>query len=310
MVEIRKMEYVWMDGKLIPWNEAKIHAATHTLHYGDGLFEGIRCYKCNNGRRAIFRLDSHIRRMIQGANFLNMKLPYRLSEIHNAIVEVAKANNLQDGDYIRPLVIAGEGHMGPLAKGNPIHMIIMTWGWGQYFGEDAFEKGISAMISKKWRRDNRVLPFYVKAIGHYINSGLIKREAEEAGYDEGLVMDMDGCIVEASAANIFIVKDGVLFTPPENAPILRGITRKSVIRIAQDLRIPVEETFINENLLFSADEVFLCGTAVEFTPINSVEERPTGKVCPGPITRKLRDLFFQAVRGELLEYRHWLTYID
>lgn len=307
MVEIKKTGKVWMDGKLIPWDEAKIHVACHAVHYGDGVFEGIRCYECNDGRHAIFRLDAHIHRMMEGASFLDIKIPYSFQEIHSAIVETAKANNLQDGDYIRPLVIVGEGQMGLSAKGNPVHLIIMTWSWGVgYFGEDAFNKGISVMISKKWRRDNRVLPFHVKAVGNYVNSGLVKREAVAAGYDESLVKDMDNRIVEASAANIFVVKAGKLITPPDNAPILRGITRESIIRIAKVLKIEVEDTFITEHRLFTADEAFLCGTAAEFTPIREVEGRCI-RFCPGPITKQLRDVFFQAVRGELPEYSHWLN---
>jgi branched-chain amino acid aminotransferase len=310
MVEIRKMEYVWMDGRFIPSDEAKIPVTFHTIHYGDGLFEGIRCYRSTDGRRAIFRLDSHIHRMLEGANFEGIKIPYSLNEIHEAIVELAKKNNVQDGDYIRPLALVGEGHMGPFAKNNPVHVVIINWAWGQYFGEDAFNKGISVMISKKTRRDNRVLPFFIKSTGQYVNSRRVKKEAEELGYDDGLVKDLDEHIVEASASNIFIVKDRNLITPSEDAPILRGITRKSIIAIAQSAGFHVEETYISENRLFSADEVFLCGTAVEFIPIRSVAEQAIGKVCPGPMTKNLRDLFFQAARGKLSEYKHWLTYID
>ncbi len=303
----------WMDGKIIPRQEAQISVLAHSLHYGDGIFEGIKIYRCIDGRSAIFRLGSHVHRLFFSALVEGIKIPFTKMEIEQAIIDTVKFNNLQEG-YIRPLVIYGEGDMGPCPHNNPVHVIIIMGDWEKYFTK----KAISVKISK-WRRDNRVMPFSAKVTGNYVNAGLAKREAEALGFDDAIVLDRWGNISEASAANIFIVKDGNLMTPIAmqslssitlDPPILKGITRNSLIRLAHDIGISVEETPINQNLLYDADEFFQTGTAAEITPIKDVEEIPIGKICPGPITQKLQELFLRAVRGEVPVYqKEWLTYV-
>ncbi len=305
---VKPMDFIWMDGKLVPWHEANVHVMTHTLHYGDGLFEGIRAYKCVDGRSAIFRLGSHIHRLFNSAFALKLKIPYTPLELEQAVLETAKANKFEEG-YIRPLVLVGEGDMGPLPHNNPIQVIIITWEWGHYMGQDALNNGISVKVSK-WIRDNRVLPFYAKVCGHYVNAGLAKREAEEAGFEEAILLDPWDNVIEGSAENIFIVKDGILMTPKITLPILRGITRDTVIYLARDIGITVDETMINLKFFYGADEAFYTGTAAEITPIKDVEKSPIGKVCPGSVTKKLQELYFKTVRGEIPAYQNkWLTYI-
>jgi branched-chain amino acid aminotransferase len=236
-------------------------------------------------------------------------------EIEEAILETVRINKFKEG-YIRPIVFLGEGDMGPLSKNNPVQTAIIIWPWGHYLGKEALDNGISVKISK-WRRDNRVMPFYAKIGGNYVNAALAKREAEEAGCKEALIEDQYGHIVEGSAENIFMAKDGKLYTPSLTEPILKGITRSTAIHLAASIGLAVEETFISPELFFDADEAFFTGTAAEITPIKeavkegeNTEKLPIGKVCPGPITKKIQELYFNAVRGEIPEYqKEWLTYV-
>lgn len=316
----KPMDFIWMDGKLIPWQEANVHVMTHSLHYGLGIFEGIRAYLCVDGRTAIFRLNSHVCRLFRSAQITGIiKIPFTQEDIKQGIAETVKANKLKEG-YIRPLVLIGVGEMGPLPHNNPIHVVFIPWKWGHYLGKEAIEKGIRVKISR-WRRDNKVLPWRAKVTGHYVNAALAKKEAEEAGYDEAVILDARGAPIEGSAENLFIVKNGELLTPSLDEPILPGITRSSVIRIARDRGITIKDyaSILKEDL-YDADEAFFCGTAAELTPIKlvaeedkygEIEEFPIGSACPGPITKKLQELFFKTVRGEIAEYqKEWLTYVN
>jgi branched-chain amino acid aminotransferase len=316
---LKPMDFIWMDGKLVPWQEASIHVMTHSLHYGLGIFEGIRVYKRIDGRSGIFRLNSHIQRLFNSALLTKIiKIPFPILEIEQAVIETVKANGLDEG-YIRPLVIVGTGDMGPLPKNNLIHTIIITWQWGHYLGKEALDKGIRVKISK-WRRDNRVSSWKAKITGHYVNAAFAKKEAEEAGYDEAIVTDTRGCPIEGSAENLFIVKDGNFLTPSLEEPILAGVTRSSIIRLARDRGITVDDNVtIFKDDLYEADEAFFCGTAAEITPIRlvaeedkygDIEETLIGSECPGPLTKELQELFFKVVRGEIPEYaKEWLTYV-
>ena len=308
---------VWMDGKMILREEAKVSVLSHGLHYGDNIFEGIKVYKCVDGRSAIFRLRSHVRRLFYSASVIGLKIPFSMGEIEQAIIDTLKANNVEEG-YIRPLLISGEGDIGPCPHNNPVHTVIIVGEWGKYFKE----KVIKAKISK-WRRDRQVAPFYAKVAANYVNARLAKSEAEESGYDDAIILDLEDYIVEMSAANIFIVKEKKLMTPSLNQAILRGITRDSIIRLARDAGIKVEgDAMINKTLLYRADEAFSSGTAAEITPIEIVaeedgenkygdlEEVRIGKECPGPLTKKLQEIFFKVIRGEIPQYQEWLTYVE
>ncbi len=304
-------DFIWMDGRFLPWAEANVHVMTHSIHYGTGIFEGINCYECKDGRSAIFKLEQHVRRLFKSASILGfIEIPFSLLEIKEAIIEIVKKNNIKEG-YIRPIVIVGAGGIGPLPHGNPVHVAIAVMepiiG---YFGKDAIEKGVSVTVSS-WRRDNRVMPFAAKAAGNYINSALVKLEAKKNGFDEGIVLDTRGHIDEGSAANIFIIRDGKLVTPPLSMPILKGITRDTVITLAQnELHLEVKETLFGPEDMYESDEAFFCGTAAEISPIRNIEERFIGKVCPGPITKKLQELYSGTVRGKIPKYKRWLTYVD
>ncbi len=308
---VKQTDFIWMDGNLVPWKEANVHVTAHSIHYGTSIFEGMNFYGCKNGRSAIFRLNSHIRRLFKSAGILGfIKIPFSLQEIEQAVIETVKANKLKEG-YIRPVVIVGEGGIGPFPHGNPVHVaIIIKEPLMGYFGQNAVEKGISVKVSS-WQRDNRVMPFAAKVGGNYVNSALVKLEAKKDGFDEAIVLDNKNHIDEGSAANIFIVRDGKLVTPSLAMPILKGITRDTVITLAQDeLYLGVEETPFGLEDFYEADEAFFCGTAAEITPIREVGEHYIGKVCPGSITKKLQQLYSKVVRGELARYERWLTYVD
>ncbi len=302
---------VWMDGKPIPKEEAKISVFIHTLHYGDGGCEGIGVYKCTDGRSAIFRLMDHVNRLFFSATANAVRIPFKPIQIYNAIIDIVRANALDEG-YVRPLVIVGEGDMGPYAANNSIHVVIMTWKWGDaYMGADALKNGVSLGISKKWRRVSSAMPFQAKVCGNYINAKMVKKEAKEKGFQDGIILSQHGHVSEVSAANIFIVKNNVLKTPSLGLPILGGITRDSIITLARkELSLNVEDGMIEgEDVLFSADEAFACGTAVEVSPIREIDNCRIGPVCPGPITTKIQELFFKAAKGEMPSYQQWLTYV-
>ncbi len=304
---VEKAKLIWMDGKLIPWDEARVHILTHTLHYGLGVFEGIRAYLCQDGRTAIFRLPEHIRRLFDSAKVLLIDIPYSQQDLEGACVEILRANQQKEA-YIRPLVFLGEGVMGLNPKGSPVQVAIISWLWGAYLGEDGLRHGIRAKTSSFIRHHVNIMMTKTKTVGNYVNSILAKQEAIQAGYDEALLLDTEGYVCEASGENIFLVKDGGLKTPPLTA-ILPGITRDAVITLARDLKIPVKEERFSRDELYLADEAFFTGTAAELTPIREVDGRVIGPGKPGPVTLKLQEAFFRVLKGEDPRYQHWLTYI-
>lgn len=304
---VQKMEKIWMDGKLIPWEEAKVHVLTHTLHYGLAVFEGIRCYLCNDGKSAVFRLKEHMDRLFDSAHIGDLKIPYSKKEIAEACKETLRVNGLKEG-YIRPIAFIGEGVMGVYPGDNPIRVAIITWSWGTYLGEGALEKGIRAKVSSYTRHHVNVMMTKAKISGNYVNSILAKREVMKTGYDEALMLDTEGYISEASGENIFMVKNGVLKTTPLTS-ILSGITRDSVIQIAKSKRIPLVEERFTRDELYIAQEAFFTGTAAEITPIREVDDRQIGEGKPGPITRELQSAFFDIVKGKNSEFKEWLDYL-
>ena len=304
---VQKLEKIWMDGRLIPWDEAKVHVLTHTLHYGLGIFEGIRCYLCEDGRSAVFRLREHIDRFFDSALIGGFSLPFTKKEISEACKETLRVNGLKAG-YIRPLAFIGEGAMGVYPGDNPIRVAIITWSWGAYLGEGAIEKGIRAKTSSFTRHHVNVMMTKAKIAGNYVNSVLAKKEAMKLGYDEALMLDTEGYVSEASGENIFMVKNGTIKTTPLTS-ILPGITRDSVIQIARSQKIPLVEEKFTRDELYTAHEAFFTGTAAEITPIREVDDRPIGEGKPGPITRELQAIFFEVVKGKRPEFREWLDYL-
>lgn len=304
---VQKLEKIWMDGKLIPWDEAKVHVLTHTLHYGLGIFEGIRCYHCEDGRSAVFRLREHIDRFFDSALIGGLPLTFSKKEIAEACKETLRANGLKAG-YIRPLAFIGEGAMGVYPADNPIRVAIITWSWGAYLGEGAIENGIRAKTSSFTRHHVNVMMTKAKISGNYVNSVLAKREAMKLGYDEALMLDTEGYVSEASGENIFIVKNGTIKTTPLTS-ILPGITRDSVIQIARSRKIPLVEDKFTRDELYTAHEAFFTGTAAEITPIREVDDRPIGEGKPGPITKELQAVFFDIVKGKNPEFGEWLDYL-
>lgn len=296
---------IWFDGKLVPWDDARVHVLTHSLHYGSAIFEGIRAYQCADGGSAVFRLPDHCRRMVNSAKILRMSVPYTAEELAAACLEVVKANELPAG-YIRPLSFVGYGEMGVYPGANPIQTIIACWPWGVYLGPEALEKGISIKTSTFTRSHVNANMTKAKAAGNYINSILAKIEAKEDGYDEAIMLDPSGYVSEATGENIFIVRDGVIKTPPL-ATILAGITRDSIITLARGLGYEVLEQPFSRDEIYTADEAFLCGTAAELTPIREVDHRVIGAGHCGPVTKRLQEEFFKAAKGELPQYAGWLT---
>lgn len=298
-------DFIWFDGKLVPWDQARVHVLTHSLHYGSAIFEGIRAYACPDGTSAIFRLPDHCRRMVNSAKILRMSVPYTSEKLAEACLETVKANKLQKG-YIRPLSFVGYGEMGVYPSQNPVETIIACWPWGVYLGEEALEKGISVKTSTFTRSHINSNMSKAKAAGNYINSILAKIEAKEDGYDEAIMLDASGYVSEATGENIFIVRNGVIKTTPLTS-ILEGITRDSVITLARNLGYEVLEQQFTRDELYSADEVFLCGTAAEITPVREIDHRIIGEGHRGPVTKKLQEEFFKAATGQIPEYEKWLT---
>jgi branched-chain amino acid aminotransferase len=304
---VEKAKYIWFDGKLIPWDEARVHVLSHSLHYGLGVFEGIRAYQCHDGRTAIFRLSEHIQRLFDSAHVMQIDTPFSKVDLEKACIEVLRANQQKEA-YIRPLIFLGEGVMGLNPEGSPVQVAIISWLWGAYLGDEGLKRGIRAKISSFARHHVNVMMTKAKSTANYVNSILAKREAVQLGYDEALMLDTDGYVAEASGENIFLVKNGVLRTPPMTA-VLPGITRASIITLAKDLGIPVSEDIFSRDELYLADEAFLTGTAAEVTPIREVDARNIGPGRPGPVTLKLQAAFFDVVKGKDPRYQHWLTYI-
>jgi len=303
----KKAKFIWLDGKLIDWDQAQIHVLTHTLHYGLGVFEGIRCYKCQDERSAVFRLKDHIRRLFDSAQAMMLEIPFSKDEIYQAVIETLKTNGQKEA-YIRPIVFIGDGTMGLYPGENPIRVSIITWEWGSYLGKEGLKQGIRAKISSFTRHHVNIMMTKTKTCGNYVNSILAKLEVVKAGYDEAIMLDTEGYVCEATGENIFIIRDEVLKTPPLTS-VLPGITRDSIITLAQDLGYKVEEKRFTRDELYIADEAFFSGTAAEVTPIREVDDRQIGEGKPGPITQKIQKLYFDVVKGKIEKYHSWLDFI-
>ena len=304
---MKKVDKIWMDGKLVNWDDAKVHVLTHTLHYGLGVFEGIRCYQCHDGASAVFRLTEHIDRLFYSAIIGMMDIPFSREELCKAVLETLCANKMKDG-YIRPIAFIGDGEMGLYIREYPVRVVIACWPWGAYLGDEGLALGIRAKISSYTRHHVNVAMTKAKICGNYVNSILAKREVIAAGYDEAILLDAEGYVSEASGENIFIVKDGVLKTTPPTS-ILKGITRDAIIELARDAGIPVSEERFTRDELYIADECFFTGTAAEVTPVREVDDRTIGEGKPGPITKQLQTGFFAAAHGKIEKYKKWLTYL-
>ena len=297
---------IWFDGELVPWKEANIHVLTHTLHYGMGVFEGMRAYATPHGA-AIFRLHEHTRRMFRSAHILGMQLPYTFDEINEACITVVRENELTAA-YIRPICFYGSEGMGLRADNLKAHMAIAAWEWGAYLGDDGLEKGIRIKTSSFTRHHVNISMCKAKATGHYINSTLALHEAINCGYDEALLLDNEGYVAEGSGENIFIVRDGVIYTP-DLTSALEGVTRESIMVFARELGMEVREKRLTRDEVYVADEAFFTGTAAEVTPVVELDRRVIGTGRRGPVTRELQTTFFDQVSGRRVRHPEWMTYI-
>lgn len=299
-------EKIWFDGELINWEDAKIHVLSHVVHYGTSVFEGIRFYENVNGT-IIFRLEDHIKRLFDSAKVYRMDIPYTVEEICEACKETIKINNLKSG-YIRPIVFRGYGEIGVNPFNNPVNTVVATWEWGDYLGEDALENGVNVQFSTWQKIAPNTLPAMAKAGANYMNSQLAKMESIENGYDEAIMLDTNGVVGEGSGENLFLVKDGIIYTP-NLVSVLDGLTRRSIIQIAKDFGYEVKERPIPREMVYLADELFFTGTAAEITPIRSVDKIVIGEGKPGPVAKKLQKQFFDIVNGTQEDKYNWLTYI-
>ncbi len=303
---MQKVDYIWMNGELVPWDEAKVHVLTHALHYGYGVFEGIRCYETSDGRGAVFRLTDHIRRLARSAKIHLLPVPFTVEELVEATKETIRANGLKSC-YIRPILFSGYGEMGLNPLACEIDAAVAVWPWGAYLGEEGIKHGVRTKVSSYRRLDVNILPPAAKASANYVNSILAKIESVKAGYDEAIMLNSHGFVTDGSGENVFVVRDGVITTPSLHAGALDGITRDSIIQIARDLGYEVREDTLVRTDLYLADEAFFTGTAAEVVPIRDVDDREIGE--PGPVTRKLQETFFAAIHGDLDRYKAWLEYV-
>lgn len=301
--EVKK---VWMNGGMIDFADAKIHVFTHAIHYGSGLFEGIRCYNTREQGPAIFRLQDHTRRLFDSCKIYRMELPYSAEEINQACLDVIQANEFEDC-YLRPVVYRGYHSLGVFPGACPVDVVIAAWRWGKYLGPEALEQGVDVRVSSWNRMAPNTFPALAKATGNYMNSILIRQEAAVDGYAEGIALDVNGYVSEGSGENIFVIRDGKIFTPHFGSSILGGITRASIIRIAKDFGFEVVETIIPREMLYIADEVFFTGTAAEVTPIRSIDKIAIGTGSRGPITERIQKEFFAYIGGEIPDRYDWLT---
>ena len=298
---------IWLDGRFVDWADARVHILTHTLHYGLGIFEGIRCYRTTDGRSAVFRLTDHLRRLYDSAHINLMEIPFPRETLEETCLETLRRNDLAEG-YLRPLVFVGDGAMGLDPADNAIRVAVIAWAWGKYLGEEGLRRGIRAKVSTFCRHHVNAKMTKGKTCGDYVNSILAKREALLDGYDEAIMLDTQGLLSEASGENIFVVRDGVLCTPALHT-VLQGVTRSTVIELARDKGIRVEERILTRDDLYVADEIFLTGTAAEVTPIREVDRRTIGNGERGPLTAALQSAFFDVVTGRERKYERWLAYL-
>jgi branched-chain amino acid aminotransferase len=301
---LQATEKIWHNGQLIPWDDAKIHVLAHVVNYGSSVFEGVRCYDTLQGS-AIFRAADHVRRLLDSAKIYRIQLPYSLDQLTDAMIELVRANKLRSC-YIRPIVLRGYGDVGVLPKNNPIETYMACYEWGSYLGKDCLGEGVDVCVSSWTRIAPNTLPALAKAGANYMNSQLIRMEAETNGYAEGIALDDAGYVSEGSGENVFVIRNGKLLTPPLGASVLPGITRDTIVKIAEQLRIPVVETIIPREMLYIADEAFFSGTAAEVTPIRSVDRIVVGDGRCGPITQQIQRRFFEIVRGEITDEFGWL----
>ncbi len=298
--------WIWLDGEMVPWREAKVHVLTHTLHYGMGVFEGVRAYATERGP-AIFRLEDHTERLLRSAHILGMKIPFDRETLNEAQKAAVRKNNLNSA-YMRPLCFYGSEGMGLRADSLKVHVMVAAWEWGAYLGEDNLKNGIRVRVSSFTRHHVNVTMCRAKATGNYMNSMLALQEALNDGYDEALLLDANGCVMEGSGENFFIVRDGVIYTP-DLTSALDGITRQTILTLAEELGIKVVEKRITRDEVYIADEAFFTGSAAEVTPIREVDRRVIGNGTRGPITERLQSLYFDQVQGRRDEHPEWLTYV-
>ena len=303
---ISKTKKIWMDGRFLDWDNATIHILTHTLHYGLGVFEGIRCYRTTKGP-AIFRLDDHIGRLFNSSHIFLVDIPYSNKDICDAVIKTVQINKLKEC-YIRPLVFIGYGAMGLYPKENPVQVAVAAWPWGTYLGEKGLKEGIRVKTSSFIRNHVNSTLSRAKVCGYYVNSQLAKKEAISCGYDEALLLDTEGYVSEGSGENIFVVRNGVLKTTPLTS-ILEGITRNSILQIAEETGLQIHEERFTRDEVYIADEAFFTGTAAEVTPIRELDGRKIGTGRPGPVTKKLQSVFFDIVKGKKKKFKSWLTMI-
>jgi branched-chain amino acid aminotransferase len=301
---MQETEKIWMNGELVDWADAKVHVGVHGLHYGTGVFEGVRCYDTPQGP-AVFRLDDHMQRLRNSARLLHMEVPYSVAELTEATDQLIAANGLPEV-YIRPIAFYGYGQLGVHARGNPVETVLMSWPWGTYLGDEALRAGIRAKVSSWQRISANIVPHVSKASGVYLNSMLAVTEASNAGYDEAILLTPEGTVADGSGENIFVVRDGVLSTPDLATGILPGLTRDTLIQIAQDLGYTVREKTLIRSDLYLADEVFMCGTAAEVVPLRSVDDHEIGV---GPVTLELQQAYLDTVRGRSDRWGQWLHHV-
>ncbi|MCY1034715.1 branched-chain amino acid transaminase [Corallococcus sp. BB11-1] len=308
---VLRAEHIWLDGKLVKWDEGGVHVMTHALHYGLGVFEGIRAYKTHDGRLAVFRLREHIRRLLDSAHIIMLNIPYTEDELVEATLDLLRKQKhlFANGAYLRPVAFMGDGAMG-LGAVNPTRVAVTAWEWGSYLGDKGIREGIRAKVSSFTRMHVNVNMVRGKITGQYVNSIMAKREAVLAGYDEAILLDISGFVAEASGENIFMVnKKGVIKTPPLSSPILDGITRDTVLRLLRDSGRTVDEVTFTRDALYICNEIFFTGTAAEITPVREVDNRQVGEGKPGPIGTFVQESYFKIVRGQDDRYADWLTYV-
>ena len=302
---VTPVDKIWMNGKLVDWDDARVHVLTHALHYGTGVFEGIRCYETSRGP-AVFRLRDHMERMHRSAKIFMMEIPFSVDELVEASRELVRVNSLKSC-YVRPIAYRGYGEVGVNPEANPVDVTIAVWSWGAYLGDDALKNGVRMTISSWRRHDPNIIPPQAKVTGAYINSVMAKVEAVRGGYHEAIMLNPLGFVSEATGENLFVVKDGEILTPPLSAGPLGGITRNTILTIAADLGMPIFERMLSRADLYTAEEIFCTGTAAEVTPVREIDHREIGE--PGPITQTLQQKYFSIVKGEDEKYFDWLDFV-
>jgi branched-chain amino acid aminotransferase len=306
---IKKLDTIWIDGQLVPWDDATEHLLAHTMHYGVGCFEGIRAYQRGDGRTAIFRLREHVERLLDSAAICTMDVPFTREQIEKACVDVVRSNKMSSC-YLRPLVYLGYGALGLGSLEPPVRTMVACYEWGAYLGDEGLKKGIKCMVSGYTRSNSNAVMNKGKICGQYVTSVLAKRMALKSGFDEALMLDPQGYVAEGTGENIFVIKQGVVRTPPSSAAILAGITRDTSIQLLREQGVEVREEPIARDELYVADEVFLTGTAAEITPVRDIDHRKIGRGEAGPVTRRVQEAFFSVVKGNDAKHDHWLSFVS